>query len=459
MAQQTPWAILLCKWSDQDAEPESVGFFERLFTPAGAGTRNMVEHFDLMSHGTLDVSGSQVFGWLTMPRPQSDYAGNVMVAPEGQINRQGLVDLARATAITNGVDLTRFWGVVVCTNTATDLFGGGGPQAVCGPGSFEPAVLGQEMGHGYGLDHSRRAGSTEDYQDPWDVMSTWNSCHMAVDSDYSRIGPGLNAANMRGRGWLDESRVWTSRERDFTETIELRPLHRRDLPGFLAAQVGGYLVEFRVAEAWDAAIPRAAVLVHSFDANSSNIHPGNSGAVDLVTGDAFESGDPSAHLKLYVRVEVQGIDPRGLTATLQVAHRFPQLPPTKIGGDHGTPWVDGGGFTDLGQLTLGGGGLIVVGGRTVQIAPGDSAIVVLEHLAAAEAVGAVRDTAARNSIRKAAMQELALFAESGLQDLEPFETPPAEVEKAPTPTKKTGRSKQTGRAKRTGGSKGPAAKG
>jgi hypothetical protein len=418
MPQETPWAILLCKWSDQDAEPESLEFFRRLFTPAGAGTRNMVEFFDLMSHGNVDVSGSQVFGWYTLPKPQSDYEGNVETPKPGRINRQGLVDLAKSTATTQGVDLTRFYGVVVCMNTPTDLFGGGGPgpQALCDSESYRPFVLGQEMGHGYGLDHSRVAGSSDDYRDPWDVMSTENGCHIASDSNYTRIGPGLNAANMRGRGWLDESRVWNSTDGVYTRVVELRPLHRRDLQGNLAAQAGEYVVEFRVREGWDAAIPRAAILVHtfSFSENRSYIFPSTGGTLDLAAGDAFEAGHPDITWSPYTRVEVLNIDTDNRTASLQITRRVARPPQHLIPG-----------ASPFGGIEVDGGGLIVVGGKVVPVPPWDPTLHILELLAAQRAVDGIRDTAARNSVRKAAMVELAAYAERELEQLRQFKTPAA----------------------------------
>jgi len=45
--------------------------------------------------------------------------------------------------------------------------------------------------------------------------------------DYTDIGPGLNAQNIRSRGWLEESRVWTS-VGGFDATVTLRPLHWRE---------------------------------------------------------------------------------------------------------------------------------------------------------------------------------------------------------------------------------------
>ena len=62
-------------------------------------------------------------------------------------------------------------------NVPTDLFGG--PDGVvCDNDSMDPARLGQEMGHLYGLDHSRADNvkpcgddSGMDYKDFWDVMS------------------------------------------------------------------------------------------------------------------------------------------------------------------------------------------------------------------------------------------------------------------------------------------------
>jgi hypothetical protein len=150
---------------------------------------------------------------------------------------------------------------VVCGYGQVDLCGWtGGMAALCDSYSLQPSLLGQEMGHGYGLDHARRDGSADDYNDPWDVMSTAAFPAMQQpDPEFSSVGPGLNAWNMRSRGWLDESRVWTTPTGHAGEyTVELRPLHRRDLRGSLAAEVGPYLVEFRVPERWDAAIPGPA---------------------------------------------------------------------------------------------------------------------------------------------------------------------------------------------------------
>ncbi len=74
---------------------------------------------------------------------------------------------------------------------------------------------------------------------------------------YPPIGPGLNAANMQALGWLDESRLWNQPGERFSEEIVLRPLHRLDLEGWLAAQLDDLLVEFRVPDEWDAGIPRS----------------------------------------------------------------------------------------------------------------------------------------------------------------------------------------------------------
>jgi hypothetical protein len=146
------------------------------------------------------------------------------------------------------VDLSPFFSVVVCMNVSTDLFGGGS-GVVChddripngfqneGMSSMSPSLLGQEMGHVYGLRHSRAEGSTAPYMDPWDVMSTANTGFMASHPNFTdldvrgnpvfRLGPGLNAANMWGRGWLDESRVWSVDSNTQVNTVvQLRPLRQ-----------------------------------------------------------------------------------------------------------------------------------------------------------------------------------------------------------------------------------------
>jgi hypothetical protein len=183
------------------------------------------------------------------------------------------------------------------------------------------------MGHVYGLMHSRIDGSEADYQDPWDIMSAAND-FSASDPEFTLIGPGLNAWNMRSRGWLDEARVWSAPESGFDETVTLRPLVRRDLPGYLAAEIpGGYLVEFRIREGWDGVIPRAAILIHRFDSGHSYLMQGNMGVPDLIAGDSFGDPEPvnpppvKSWFKSFERLDVLSIHAGAQEAKIRLRYR------------------------------------------------------------------------------------------------------------------------------------------
>ncbi len=303
-------------------------YYKDLFTAANTGSQwNMIRYFGDVTHQKLDLSGTKVFGWYPLDKSVADY--NAL----GQGARDQLVLWARKAATDHGVDLTPFYSVVVCTNLWEDIGVGSAHGGVVAQGTTViPRLLGHEMGHIYGLDHSRIDGSSEDYKDPWDIMSA-AADFSAPDAEFSLIGPVLNASNMRSRGWLDETRVWKFKPTggDFDETITLRPLVRHDLPGFLAAEIaGGRLVEFRVREGWDGAIPRAAVLIHRFAGGHSYLMEGNSGSSDLIAGDSFGDPLPAGPHDPFQRVDVQSIDPAGEKAVLRIRARGLTIPMSRL---------------------------------------------------------------------------------------------------------------------------------
>ncbi|MBA2305558.1 MAG: hypothetical protein H0W08_23395 [Acidobacteria bacterium] len=327
---KTSWAVILCKFTDGDDEPFSKTYYQDLFTPSESGSNwDMIRYFRDYSHGSLDLTESRVFGWYSLDKSVADY--NAL----GQSARDHLVNWARAAAAANGVDLTPFHSTVVCTNRWHDIGASPSLSGVIaqGPNTPIPRLLSHEMCHVYGLQHSRIHGSDIDYMDPWDTMSA-ASVYSATDGQFMLIGPGLNAANMRSRDWLDESRVWKpDGASNLDETFTLRTLVRRDLPGFLAAEMPGpYLVEFRVREGWDGAIPRAAVLIHRFEGGHSYLMPGNLGSSDLIAGDSFGDAEPDPPVVNiftgFQRLDVLSIDATANEATLRFrrrhAHEIPQ---------------------------------------------------------------------------------------------------------------------------------------
>jgi hypothetical protein len=326
---QTPWAIILCKFTDNNSEPFPRQYYEDLFTTNDKGSPwNMVRYFHDCSQGNTDVSGSKVFGWFQLNKSVADY--NAL----GGAARGQLIQWARAAAQAANNDLTPFFNTVVCTNLWHDI-GETGNGVVAQGTTAIPSLLGHEMGHGFGLQHSRLNGSTQDYQDPWDIMSAANDFPTSdPNSEFSTIGPGMNAANMRFLNWLDESRVWKGSNSGYDETIKLRPLMRHDLPGWVAADFEGYLLEFRIKEGWDAGIPQACVLVHYFSDGHSYLMPGNGNKEALLTGDSFGDPDPvDKGLNLfssYSRVDVVAIDTHHREATLRLRYRAARQIPVAI---------------------------------------------------------------------------------------------------------------------------------
>lgn len=433
----TPWAIILCKFSDDDSEPYPRQRFEELFTSAGAGKFNMPDFFRDVSHGRLDLSGSKVFGWHTLDKKRAEYVGSG-ANPQG---REDLITWARQAE----PEAANFFSVVVVTNPPSppgvDLFGymngyGAATSDARSPGGdtdLSPSLLGQEMGHCYGLDHSRAEGSTEHYMDPWDVMST-RTTTMAPHPIYTerdaggdviwRIGPGLNAANMWGRGWLDASRTWIADSDEWQTRIQLRPLHRRDLPGYLAARVGPYFFEFRVPEDWDAGIGRPVVLAHEYHHGASYLLNGLSGKPQLVAGDGlFRRGNPADLNGRLIEVDVVSIDPAARTAELEVTRRPAHFDRTADELEERRGRVSG---RVVGRADSGGGHIVIVGGRPVRVGPRSPLAELVELTAQVEMSEEMANGRARDLIRRDALARIRDRADAALHHMDgPHEPAPS----------------------------------
>jgi hypothetical protein len=334
--------------------------------------------------------------------------------------------LGHQTALDNGIPLEKFDGIVYSFAGRIDLFGvAGGMAAVCDTASLWPSLLGQEMGHGYGLDHSRADGSQADYMDIWDVMSTnVGGAFSTKDPNYTFVGPGMNAWNMRSRGWLDEDRVWKPRFENFgTQDVVLRPLHRRDLRGYLAAELGPYLVEYRAAEKWDAGLQGGSgILVHRFDKWENRSYVMGSPAAEELTsrfaahpqkvGETFQVGEESKIFDTVYRCEVLSINDGAHTATVRLSYRpAPERP-----GPHQRPF-------EIGLVGSDAGGIYIQGGVVHRLPPYGPILQIMQRLNAYSDAASLRDTGVRSLAQATALTGIIRHASEALRALDPIRSP------------------------------------
>ncbi|MGH7712086.1 MAG: hypothetical protein ACREOG_12420, partial [Gemmatimonadaceae bacterium] len=71
--QQRPYAIVLCKFSDVPDEPLSSADFEAMY---GTGFGGADDYYREVSDGRINLTGTRVYGWYTLPQPRAFYVVN-----------------------------------------------------------------------------------------------------------------------------------------------------------------------------------------------------------------------------------------------------------------------------------------------------------------------------------------------------------------------------------------------
>jgi M6 family metalloprotease-like protein len=350
----TKWAVILCKTNDHSEEPISAEYYRNLFTESGAGTGGLFDYWRDQSYGNVDLTGSIVSGWYTVPRSGTE--------EQARTRNEKIEDCVAAAG--NAVDWTQYYDVITIYNSQQDLgsagdtLGGHDVMAVVADNLSPPNGIAHEMGHGFTLDHSlddtknicATYAAPGEYCDPFDLMSamvvqSFHSTRGPTDcfddsdkyTDPCRWGPSLNAWNRYVLGWMPGPRIalWNATGGWAQQTFTLAALNHPEVSGsqMLRVPIVGdgsqYIVEFVMNDGWDRGLSSPTVLIHRITGGDWHSY-----LVEEQWGPRRLGGTSYSDTANNVEIIVSAIDATAMTATITV--QLDHLPPSTGGGD-GTP--------------------------------------------------------------------------------------------------------------------------
>ncbi len=150
------WLTILCKFSDIAAEPEPKSYFENMFTHA----KGLDAYWREVSYNAINLAGSQVFGWYTLPQPRSFYVvgGHQDMAKTRQDCTAAadadvqFPDYAGITMMFNGDIDSGYYGITQFSTVTLDGTSKNYPFIwIDNKGNYNEALTAHEMGHALGI--------------------------------------------------------------------------------------------------------------------------------------------------------------------------------------------------------------------------------------------------------------------------------------------------------------------
>jgi uncharacterized repeat protein (TIGR01451 family)/M6 family metalloprotease-like protein len=296
---------ILCKFADVAAEPQNLAFFDNLMSDTKPGANH---YWKELSYDFINLDGSTQHNWQTMAHNRAEYFENDDVNDDIQLGELA-TDCAAAHDAT--VDFSAAHGINFIFNASIGCcaWGGGVGLTLDGKNGFSATwmppgawgttshgVLGQEMGHSFGLPHEGCFGTESPYDSQWDVQSAARQVH--TNADYKDK-----------LGWLHADQKYTATT-DPNQIIEIRRLALPELAphanSYLMATIPlpapapasqYYTVEVRKFAGYDQSpqsVPLEGVLIHFVDTTLSDKRaqvvgtPCNGAGAQWVPGELFQ---------------------------------------------------------------------------------------------------------------------------------------------------------------------------
>jgi uncharacterized repeat protein (TIGR01451 family) len=266
------WASILCRFGDSPGvTPQQPAFFENLM-------EFMDRYWQELSYNRIDLTGSDVFGWYDLPQPRANYFN-----ADGSTNL-AMLALDCANAADADVFFPNFDGINFMFNQDIGCCSWGGGWSLSNDaqtrfydmtwmatwGWGNQGVLGQEMGHGFGLPHSSGPYSAT-YDSRWDVMSNAFGTCSNPNPDFGCEGVHTISFHKDALGWIDPLFRYVA-STDPDQLIFIERLARPNPSGFLTAwiPIGGsttdyYFIEARNEIGFDDEIPGEGIVIHKVD--------------------------------------------------------------------------------------------------------------------------------------------------------------------------------------------------